>query len=122
MKEIAFINELQAQNARIDALAQNQTVEVKVEERLAELAEERHKKQEQREAKEARAEERRKAMEEKRLKDMEALKVYLKSNLSNQNVAHLFWSCLVSLPPSFLSRNVIQNHCSESNGKDCKDS
>lgn len=118
MKEIAFINELQAQNARIDALAQNQTVEVKVEERLAELAEERHKKQEQREAKEARAEERRKAMEEKRLKDMEALKVYLKSNLSNQNVAHLFWSCLVSLP----SKNVIQNHCSESNGKDCKDS
>ena len=75
MKEIAFINELQAQNARIDAMAQNQTADVKVEERLAELAEERHKKQEQREAKEARAEERRKAMEEKRLKDMEALKV-----------------------------------------------
>jgi hypothetical protein len=77
LKEIAFINELQAQNARIDALAQNQTSEVKIEERLAELAEERHKKQEQREAKEARAEERRKALEEKRLKDMEALKVSL---------------------------------------------
>lgn len=56
-------------------MTQNQTAEVKVEERLAELAEERLKKQEQREAKEARAEERRKAMEQKRLMDMEALKV-----------------------------------------------
>lgn len=56
-------------------MTQNHTAEVKFEERLAELAEERHKKQEQREAKEARAEERRKAMEQKRLKDMEALKV-----------------------------------------------
>ena len=56
-------------------MTQNHTAEVKFEERLAELAEERHKKQEQREAKEARAEERRKAMEQKRLMDMEALKV-----------------------------------------------
>ena len=52
MKEIAFINELNEQNARIDLLTHNQTADEKAGERLAELAEERAKKAEQREAKE----------------------------------------------------------------------
>ena len=75
LKEIAFINELSAQNTRIDMLVQNQTADEKAEERLAELAEERAKKAEQREAKGARAEERRRNMEAKRIKDVEALRI-----------------------------------------------
>ncbi len=74
LKEIAFINELQAQNSRIDMLAHNQTADEKHEERLAELAEERARKMEERSAKEARAEERRRQMEEKRLQSLEALR------------------------------------------------
>jgi len=74
LKEIAFINSLSLQNSRIDQLAQNQTADVKHEERLAELAEERARKQGEREAKEARAEERRRQLEEKRLQEMEALR------------------------------------------------
>lgn len=66
LKEIAFINELNEQNARIDLLTHNQFADEKAGERLAEIAEERAKKAEQREAKEAAAEERRKAMEAKR--------------------------------------------------------
>ena len=66
LKEIAFINELNEQNARIDLLTHNQNADEKAGERLAELAEERAKKAEQREAKEAAAEERRRAMEAKR--------------------------------------------------------
>ncbi|XP_040569943.1 LOW QUALITY PROTEIN: uncharacterized protein [Lepeophtheirus salmonis] len=74
LKEIAFINELQAQNARIEVMAHNQTSDEKCEGRLAELAEERAKKAEQREAKEARAEEKRRKIELKRIKDVERLK------------------------------------------------
>jgi len=74
LKEIAFINELNEQNARIDLLAHNQKADETASERLAELAEERAKKAEQREAKEAAAEERRRAMEAKRIQDMEALR------------------------------------------------
>ena len=66
LKEIAFINELNEQNARIDLLTHNQNADEKAGERLAELAEERAKKAEQREAKEIAAEERRRAMEAKR--------------------------------------------------------
>ena len=74
LKEIAFINELNEQNARIDLLTHNQTADEKAGERLAELAEERAKKNEQREAKEAAAEERRRAMEAKRLQNVQALR------------------------------------------------
>ena len=66
LKEIAFINELNEQNARIDLLTHNQASDEKAGERLAELAEERAKKVEQRASKEAAAEERRRAMEAKR--------------------------------------------------------
>merc|ERR1740128_971453 len=66
LKEIAFINELQAQNARIDMISQVSSADEKCEERLAELAEERAKMAEQREEREARAEERRRALEEER--------------------------------------------------------
>ena len=75
LKEIAFINELSAQNTRFDMLAQNQAADEKAEERLAEFAGERAKKAEQREAKEARAEERRRKLEDKRIKDVEALRI-----------------------------------------------
>ena len=75
VKEIAFINELSAQNTMIDMLAQNQAADEKAEERLAEFAGERAKKAEQREAKEARAEERRRKLEAKRIKDVEALRI-----------------------------------------------
>ena len=74
LKEIAFINELNEQNARIDLLTHNQTADEKAEERLAELADERAKKAEQREAKEAAAEERRRAMEAKRMEKVQALR------------------------------------------------
>ena len=74
LKEIAFINELNEQNARIDLLTHNQTADEKAEERLAELADERAKKAEQREAKEAAAEERRRAMEAKRMQNVQALR------------------------------------------------
>ena len=73
-KEIAFINELNEQNAQIDLLSHNQSTEEKAEERLAELAEERAKKAEQREAKEAAAEERRRLMEAKRIENVKALR------------------------------------------------
>ncbi|CAB4054409.1 unnamed protein product [Lepeophtheirus salmonis] len=57
LKEIAFINELQAQNARIEVMAHNQTSDEK-----------------SKEAKEARAEEKRRKIELKRIKDVERLK------------------------------------------------
>ncbi len=79
LKEIAFINELQAQNARIDMIAHTQNVDEKHEERLAELAEERARKVEEREAKEAKAQQRRKDMEDKRLRRMEAMKERIRS-------------------------------------------
>ena len=75
VKEIAFINELSAQNTMIDMLAQNQAADEKAEERLAEFAGERAKKAEQREAKEARAEERRRKLEAKRIKNVEELRI-----------------------------------------------
>jgi len=73
LKEIAFINELQAQNTRFDMIAQVTTMDEKCEERLAELAEERAKKAEQREEREARAEERRKAIEEERQRHLDEM-------------------------------------------------
>ena len=79
LKEIAFINNLNEQNARIDMLAQNQTTDEKVEERLAEIAEERANRIAEREAKEARAEERRRVMEERRQKNVEALRLRIRT-------------------------------------------
>merc|ERR1712183_282606 len=64
LKEIAFINELQAQNTRMDMMNQVEHADENCEERLAEIAGERAKKAEQREEREAKAEERRRAMEE----------------------------------------------------------
>ena len=51
LKEIAFINELQAQNSRNQMIEHTQNVDEKHEERLAEIAEERARKVEEREAK-----------------------------------------------------------------------
>ena len=73
LKEIAFINELQAQNARIDMITQVSNADEKCEERLAVLAEEKAKKAEQREEREARAEERRREIEEARQRNLEAM-------------------------------------------------
>merc|ERR1719391_847706 len=52
LKEIAFINSLQAQNVRMDKLTKVEHADEKCEERLAEIAEERAKKAEQREERE----------------------------------------------------------------------
>jgi len=73
LKEIAFINELQAQNARIDMISQVSTADEKCEERLAEIAGERAKKAEQQAERDARAEERRRAMEAERQKHLDAM-------------------------------------------------
>ena len=74
LKEIAFINELQARDARVEQLAHSRNLDEKHEERLAELAEERARKVEEREAKEAKAQQRRKDMEDRRLRKMEAVR------------------------------------------------
>ena len=73
LKEIAFINELQAQNNRLGIIHQVEHAEENCGERLAEIAGERAKKVEQREAKEAKAEEKRKLLEAERLKQKTAL-------------------------------------------------
>merc|ERR1719427_1044742 len=73
LKEIAFINELQAQNTRMDMMNQVEHADENCEERLAEIAGERAKKAEQREEREAKAEERRRAMEEERQKQKNAM-------------------------------------------------
>ena len=73
LKEIAFINELQAQNNRLDIIYQVDHAEENCGERLAEIAEERAKKAEQREEREAKAEERRKMLEAERLNKKTAL-------------------------------------------------
>merc|ERR1719438_96709 len=67
LREIAFINELQAQNNKLDIICQVEHAEENCGERLAEIAEERAKKVEQREEREAKAEERRKAIETEKL-------------------------------------------------------
>ena len=67
LREIAFINELQAQNNKWDINTTIQHAEENCGERLAEIAEERAKKVEQREEREAKAEERRKAIEAEKL-------------------------------------------------------
>jgi hypothetical protein len=64
LREIAFINELQAQNMRIDLLVHKETAEVKHGVKLLEIAEERAKKIEERSVKEAEARERRRRIEE----------------------------------------------------------
>jgi len=73
LKEIAFINELQAQHTRMDMMTQVEHADENCEERLAEIAGERAKKAEQREEREAKAEERRRAMEEERQKQKNAM-------------------------------------------------
>ena len=67
LREIAFINELQAQNNKLDIICQVEHAEENCGERLAEIAEERAKKVGQREEREAKAEERRKAIEAEKL-------------------------------------------------------
>ena len=67
LREIAFINELQAQNNKLDIIYQVEHAEENCGERLAEIAEERAKKVEQREEREAKAEERRRAIEAEKL-------------------------------------------------------
>ncbi|KAE8749683.1 hypothetical protein FOCC_FOCC003670, partial [Frankliniella occidentalis] len=69
LKEIAFINELEAQNKRHDFLALRQEQE----ERLQGIAEERQRKQEEKAAKEAAVEERKKALEAERLQKLEEM-------------------------------------------------
>ena len=73
LKEIAFINELQAQNNRLDIICQVEHAEENCGERLAEIAGERAKKVEQREEREAKAVERRRLLEAERLKQKTAL-------------------------------------------------
>ena len=73
LKEIAFINSLQAQNARMDMITQVETADEKCEERLAEIAGERAKKAEQRRKGAEEAEERRRAMEESRQRQIEEM-------------------------------------------------
>merc|ERR1719466_120143 len=73
LKEIAFINSLQAQNNRMDMMNQVEHADGTCEERLAEIAGERAKKAEQREEREAKAVERRRAMEEERQKQKNAM-------------------------------------------------
>jgi len=73
LKEIAFINELQAQNTRMDMMFQVEHADENCEERLAEIAGERAKKAEQREERELKAEERRRIMEEERQKQKNAM-------------------------------------------------
>ena len=94
LKEIAFINELNEQNARIDLLTHNQTADEKAEERLAELADERAKKAEQREAKEAAAEERRRAMEAKRMEKVQALREKIQTREERIQEVNKIHSCL----------------------------
>jgi len=73
LKEIAFINSLQAQNTRMDMMFQVEHADENCEERLAEIAGERAKKAEQREEREAKAEERRRVMEDERQKQKNAM-------------------------------------------------
>ena len=67
LREIAFINQLQAQNNKLDIIDQVKHAKENCGERLAEIAEERAKKAEQREEREAKAEVRRKALEAEKL-------------------------------------------------------
>ena len=73
LKEIAFINSLQAQNARMDMITQVETSDQQCEERLAEIAVERAKKAELRRKGAEEAEERRKALEESRQKQIDLM-------------------------------------------------
>lgn len=73
LKEIAFINSLQAQNARMDMIWMVESADEKCEERLAEIAGERVKKAEQRRRGAEEAEERRRAMEESRQRQIDLM-------------------------------------------------